>query len=237
MNPTIEDFLKTKRAHNTVISYRYDLELLEETLGKPLRPELVTQTNVERHLVRLKSKAKPAGNRTLERHLAAINQYLAFYGRPILSYDLVPKWEPKPLVILSRTRVEEVLSHFEGCDRTVMELLYNGLTISEALNLTPADVSDTHISVVGRGGKRRRVPVLPRVRLWLKQFPPPYADHDRFWFIGKVEKYFGTTLQGLRHSFAVHLVQSGARRSLLKPILGANVAKKYSEFARDPQYR
>lgn len=238
MNPSIEDFVASKRTENTRLAYRFDLQLLEETLGCPLSPDLITEANVIRHLARMKTKSpKPAGNRTLQRHLASINQYLAFYGRPPLPYSLLPKWEPKPLVILSRARVEDVLTDFDGKDRAVMELLYNGLTISEALNVRPEDVSDTHVRVVGRGGRVRLVPLLPRCRQWLGWHPPPYTEHSRFYYISAVEREFGTTLQGLRHSFAVHLVQSGARWTLLKNILGANIAKRYLELSRDPRYK
>jgi site-specific recombinase XerD len=236
VTPEVKAFLDSKTRPNTRLAYQSDLKLLEQTLGEPLTPDRVNYSLVTRHLERLQTKRPKVGHRSLQRHLATIQQFLQFHGKPALKVDL-PEWEPKPFVVLSPERVQEILHSFKGHERTVMELLYNGLTISEALCLTPTDVVGDRVRVVGRGGKTRWVPLLPRAREWINTgFGPPFP-HNRYKYIGLIQRRFGVTLQGLRHSFALHLVHSGAPYRVVNDVLGSDVAKRYREMLREPRHR
>jgi integrase/recombinase XerC len=130
-------------------------------------------------------------------------------------------------------------------DWAVLLLLYgSGLRISEALDLT-ADtlpLSDT-LRVTGKRSKVRIVPLLPKVREAIEHYIdlcPHVMEADQPIFLGKrggplspnmirrvVQNARGklglsdtTTPHALRHSFATHLLASGADLRSLQELLG-----------------
>ena len=132
-------------------------------------------------------------------------------------------------------------------DRALFTLLYAaGLRIDEALSLNIKDMPNTEdrfITVRGKGGKERRVPILPiakqTLRAYLDQCPYE-ATPERPIFIGKrggrlnqgVAQKAMRDLRGvlglpdtatphaLRHSFATHLLQNGANLREIQELLG-----------------
>jgi integrase/recombinase XerC len=154
-------------------------------------------------------------------------------------------------------------------DRAVLLLLYcGGLRISEALGLLRRDAplqSDTMI-VTGKGGKMRLVPLLPLVQQAIRQYldlcPMP-SGPDAPLFIGVKGKRLkpriiqllvarlrgalglpqNATPHALRHSFATHLLSSGADLRSIQELLGhasLSTTQIYTEVDRHhliEQYR
>jgi integrase/recombinase XerC len=131
-------------------------------------------------------------------------------------------------------------------DRAVLLLLYGcGLRISEALNLSRRDapLDDDTLNVLGKGGKTRLVPVLPLAREAVRQYldlcPKPLGPADPLFvgvkggrlkpriiqlLIARLRGALGlpqnATPHALRHSFATHLLSSGADLRSIQELLG-----------------
>ncbi len=130
-------------------------------------------------------------------------------------------------------------------DQALFTLLYGaGLRISEALALRWRDVKGQEkITVTGKGGKQRSVPLLPIARESLEKYyaaAPFLKRPSDFVFVGArggvlnpgvaqrqmrlLRRLLGlpenVTPHALRHSFATHLLASGADLRSLQELLG-----------------
>ncbi len=146
-------------------------------------------------------------------------------------------------------------------DRALATLLYGcGLRIGEALALTRAEapVGDT-VRVRGKGGKERRVPVLPAVAAAVRAYlaaAPACPDPKAPLFLGARGRALnpgvaqrrlralraelglpeGATPHALRHSFATHLLGDGADLRAIQELLGhASVATTQRYLAVDAE--
>ena len=134
---------------------------------------------------------------------------------------------------------------FKGIrDRTIIELFYSsGLRISELMNLRLQDIniSEKKITVIGKGSKKRIIPMTDMAITWITKYKKIRENHDidiffltmdnkplnrqQIFYI--VKKYINSlSLQSgysphtIRHSFATHLLSKGADLYAIKEMLG-----------------
>lgn len=205
-------------------------------------------------------RAEGIGNVSAARELSAVKGFIAFAraqtgdheaGSPRLRGPRIKKGLPRPItpdeaVNLAAEVAGQAGEDWIGArDRAVLLLLYGaGLRIAEALALTGADhpIGD-RLTVTGKGGKQRVVPVLAivseAVADYVRQCPWPLSPADPLFrgakggplsqgmvqrAVAQARTALGlpatATPHALRHSFATHLLGAGADLRSLQELLG-----------------
>jgi integrase/recombinase XerC len=146
----------------------------------------------------------------------------------------VPHSLPKPI---EERHITAVLNEANLEERLLISMLYGlGLRISELSNLKLEDIKENWVQVEGKGSKVRELPLLAElqrlVKLYVEQYNPkkylfekedkPMNSAQLRYKLTKLFRSSGfkATPHQLRHSFATHLLNHGARISDVSELLG-----------------
>ncbi|MEP2234879.1 MAG: tyrosine recombinase XerC [Alteripontixanthobacter sp.] len=205
-------------------------------------------------------RAEGLSNASAARELSAIKALITYAreqegldkaGAPRLRGPRIKKGLPRPVTPDDAANLADLVAGNASADwigardRAVLLLLYgSGLRIAEALSLSGGDVPlGSTLTVTGKGGKQRAVPILPIVQQavadYVSKCPWPIAaDAPMFRGAkggplspGMVQKAVArarealglpatATPHALRHSFATHLLGVGADLRSLQELLG-----------------
>ena len=220
------------------------------------------------------SNALGLAPRSIQRRLCAVRGFYAFLlregtvsrrqaggaprssGKPVRLNPVLevraPKAQrrlPETLDVDQMARLLEVPAEdrFVTRDRAIMELLYSsGLRLAELVGLDVGglDLSDRTVTVLGKGGKTRIVPVgshaAAALKQWLQERTSIARPEETALFVGRsgarlgrraiqVRVAYRARRQGLstrvyphlfRHSFATHLLESGGDLRGVQELLG-----------------
>jgi integrase/recombinase XerC len=252
---------------NTVEAYRRDVHqflgfLAEHLGGSPSLKELAELAPADVRAFMAARRAQGISGRSLMRTLAGVRGFARFLERngkgkvgalAAVRAPKIGKTLPRPLSVSAAKDVAdaEVLAGDErepwihARDAAVLGLLYgSGLRISEALGLKRDDVAQNDaITVIGKGGKQRMVPVLPQVQKLIADYLalcPYQVGEEGPLFVGakggplsaRVVQLAMARLRGalglpetatphaLRHSFATHLLARGGDLRSIQELLG-----------------
>jgi integrase/recombinase XerC len=146
----------------------------------------------------------------------------------------VPQALPKPI---EEKYIMEVIDSANMRDKLLISMLYGlGLRISELSALKLIDIKEAWVQVHGKGSKVRELPLLSELQKSIKQYIDYYNPKKYLFEKGNspmnsaqlrycVSKLFRdaglkVTPHQLRHSFATHLLNRGARISDVSELLG-----------------
>lgn len=262
---------------NTLQSYRRDLTQFSAWL-EAIRSTLlldVNQADIEAYLqYRFSRKTSP---RSTARLLSALKRFYRLALRdgrialdPTLKIDTpkLPRSLPKSL---SEADVERLLNTPDTTeplglrDKAMLETLYaSGLRVSELVTLRVVNVSlDMGVlSVMGKGGKERMVPLGEEALLWLSRYLSDARQlilgttisdalfvtqrgaamtRQAFWYLIKRRALQAGLARlpsphVLRHAFATHLLNHGADLRVVQMLLGhadISTTQIYTHVARE----
>lgn len=249
-----------RRSPHTVRAYLAAANRLAERVGAEAWGDIADLDTVALRTQLAARRAEGIGNVSAARELSALKGFVAFAREqaghpeaapPRLRGPRIKKGLPRPVtpddaINLADGVASLASDHWIGArDRAVLLLMYGaGLRIAEALSLTAADLPlGETLTVTGKGGKQRVVPLLPVVRAAVAD----YAKHCPYALAGKEPLFKGAkggplgqgmvqkamakaraalglpptaTPHALRHSFATHLLGAGADLRSLQELLG-----------------
>jgi integrase/recombinase XerD len=239
-------------ALNTLTAYRRDLEGAEDLVG-----DLSTASRDS--LAKLGNRWADLAPSTVARKASALRQFYGFLldegqrqddPSPVLPRPATRRPLPK---ILAHADVEALFARAEfeaGGNRpaalrllALLELLYgSGLRATELVSLPLAAVprDAPFLTITGKGGQQRMVPVSGRARQALSRWLEVRPAGGKFLFpsrgkhLGRVRLFqllkelaaragldpVGVSPHVLRHAFATHLLEGGADLRVLQTLLG-----------------
>ena len=249
-----------RRSPHTVRAYVATAARLLDEVAASGWQEIARLDAAELRAQLARRRADGIGNLSAARELSALKGFIAFAreqagidgpARPRMRGPRVKKGIPRPVtpdeaVNLAATVADEASEAWIGArDRAVLLLLYGaGLRIAEALSLTGAVLPLGEVlTVTGKGGKQRVVPLLPIVRAgvedYLARCPWPITKDAPIFrgakggplaqglvqkAVARARALLGlpasATPHALRHSFATHLLGAGADLRSLQELLG-----------------
>jgi integrase/recombinase XerC len=247
-----EDWL-SGRAVATRTAYVSDLCSFVDWVGRSgvTNPADVDRLHLRRYLASLGTRR--LARATVARKAAALRCYFAWAVRQGRLPDdpsrslRAPSGKGRLPRVLSNGEIGALLdrpgsSDLDQRDRAVLELLYAaGLRVSElcGLDRRGVDLKGRTVTVLGKGGKERRVPMHDQatvaLRQWLTEGRTRMSGPEEAVFVNQRGNRLGprdvrrildrlaaspTHPHAMRHTFATHLLDGGADLRIVQELLG-----------------
>jgi len=234
------DYLWQIRGYSQTSIITYEIALRQMIEASHISQDVDEKISIDITLFRLKIIQN--NKKTIAKKLSAVRSFVKFLNNqknlnvtfhPNDSIK-VPQTLPKPI---EENHLQEVLQFADIEQKTLVYMLYGlGLRISELASLKLSDIQGDWIQIHGKGNKVRQLPIIPEILVILKEYIDIYAPQKYLFekdkaplnsagLRYKLSKLFRAhgikaTPHQLRHSFATHLLNSGARIADVSELLG-----------------
>jgi len=253
-------YLNSKQApQNTIDAYLSDLRIFDsfcqtyfDTTSVDIH-QIETKTIKDFLIALLKQKKT---TKTISRNVSSLKSFFKYLiidetiTKNPLKKIKTPKIKKKLPLFFSEVEIQELCNMpdtetFKGMrDKAILELFYScGLRISELTNLiiNDLDLSKKTVSVIGKGSKKRLVPITDIAIEWMQRYKlircnpntdiffltmknNPMSRMDVYRVVKKYVHLLGLNCSysphTLRHTFATHLLNNGADLFAIKEMLG-----------------
>ncbi|MCL1826762.1 MAG: tyrosine-type recombinase/integrase [Candidatus Cloacimonetes bacterium] len=255
-----ENYLLSKNAaQNTINAYLSDIRSFQTFCREIFASQTVDILDLNTDLIRAYLislfNAKKT-NRTISRNVTALSMFFRFLKlneyveiNPMKKVKN-PKYQRPLPKFFTETEITQlceapVIETFEGIrDKTMIELFYSsGLRVSELIELTlrNIDIYARKVTIIGKGSKKRIVPLTAVAIKWIEKYNLIRAKQKtEVFFLSKkfepltryqvyyiVKKYIkelslktGYSPHTIRHSFATHMLNNGCDLYAIKEMLG-----------------
>ena len=258
------DYLKNIKNYSekTVLTYKISLDKIFE-ISEIFEENDILYIDISKY--RLKN-SKTLNPKTISKEISSIKSFNN-YLQDILSKKTkligantikIPKTLPKPIDF---SIIMDTLDNCEDDEKLAIEIFYStGIRLSELSNLKITDIKNGWISVKGKGNKERQIPLISNIEQKIQNFiqnnnskeyifeknSKPFTPRQ---FQHRIKKSFArigidASPHKLRHSFATHLLNDGARITDISELLGhSNISttsiytklsstKKYTDYLK-----
>jgi integrase/recombinase XerC len=253
-------FLETEKRYSkhTVENYSKDIDHLEKFC---CIKKINAWDHIKPHHVRSYASQifiDGLGARSIQRKLSAIRSFMNYLVRENLLRTnpadgvKTPKAPKKLPDILDVDQINQLLNIKDTNpislrDKAIMELLYSsGLRLAELVALNPIDlnIQDRSLTVIGKGNKKRMLPIgskaIVAIKAWIKVRSQIASPDEEALFVGnRGNRLSRRSIQSrinhwakkndlqrdvyphlLRHSFATHLLEASGDLRAVQELLG-----------------
>jgi len=253
-------FLETEKRYSkhTVENYSKDIDDLENFCSAK---KINAWDEIKPHHIRTYASQifiDGLGARSIQRKLSAIRSFMNYLVRENLLRTnpadgvKTPKAPKKLPGVLDVDQINQLLNikstePISLRDKAIMELLYSsGLRLAELVALNPIDlnIQDRSLTVIGKGNKKRMLPIgykaIEAIKVWIKVRSQIAAPDEEALFVGnRGNRLSRRSIQSrinhwakknglaqdvyphlLRHSFATHLLEASGDLRAVQELLG-----------------
>ena len=245
-------------SENTIDAYKSDLNKFHLFCQEQFNSEYVELTDINTDLIRyylIKLIKDKLTNRTISRNVSSLKMFFKY----LLMFEKIdtnpmkgiknPKFSKKLPLFFSHSEIKNLCelpdtNTLTGIrDKAIFELFYSsGLRISELKNMRLQDIdfSQRVITVIGKGRKKRVIPLTEIAHEYLIKYSKirdykidvffqtkdkrPFYRGQLYYIVKKYLNHLslraGYSPHTIRHTFASHLLSNGADLYAIKEMLG-----------------